>query len=85
MESHQKRDGVIIAIGKIHTWDLPGGPVVKTALPMQGAWVKSLVREPGSQICMAQPINKLNNSKNNKIVFFKKKKKRKKERKTHSQ
>ena len=80
MGSHRQRDGVIIAIGKIHTWDLPGGPMVKTALSMQGAWVKSLVREPRSQICMAQPINKLNNSKNNKIVFF-----FKKERKSHSQ
>ena len=78
MGSRQKRDGVIIAIGKIHTWDLPGGPVVKTALPMQGAWVKSLVREPRSQICMAQPLNKLNNSKNNKIVLFLKRKKKKK-------
>ena len=25
--------------------DFPGGPVVKTALPVQGAWVQSLVRE----------------------------------------
>ena len=26
-------------------WDLSGSPVVKTLLPMQGAWVRSLVRE----------------------------------------
>ena len=25
--------------------DFPGGPVAKTALPMQGTWVRSLVRE----------------------------------------
>ena len=25
--------------------DFPGGPVAKTALPMQGAWVQSLARE----------------------------------------
>ena len=25
--------------------NFPGGPVVKTVLPMQGAWVQSLVRE----------------------------------------
>ena len=25
--------------------DFPGGPVAKTVLPVQGAWVKSLVRE----------------------------------------
>ena len=54
MGSHWQRDGAIIAVGKIHTWDFPGGPVVKTALSVQGAWVKSLVREPGLQICMTQ-------------------------------
>ena len=26
-------------------WDFPGGPVVETALPVQGAEVQSLVRE----------------------------------------
>ena len=26
-------------------WDFLGGPVAKTAFPMQGAWVQSLVRE----------------------------------------
>ena len=25
--------------------DFPGGPVAKTVLPMQGAWVQHLVRE----------------------------------------
>ena len=30
--------------------DFPGGPVVKTLLPEQGAWVQSLVRELSS--CM---------------------------------
>ena len=25
--------------------DLPGGPVAKTLLPMQGAWIQSLARE----------------------------------------
>ena len=30
---------------KIFLRDLHGGPVVKTLLPMQGAWVRSLVRE----------------------------------------
>ena len=27
------------------SWDFRGSPVVKTTLPMQGAWVRSLVRE----------------------------------------
>ena len=26
-------------------WDFPSGPVVKTVLPLQGAWVQSLVQE----------------------------------------
>ena len=26
-------------------WDFPGGPVVRTALPLQGTWVGSLVGE----------------------------------------
>ena len=29
-------------------WDFPGDPVVKPALPLQGAWVLSLVRKGGS-------------------------------------
>ena len=28
-----------------HFGGFPGGPVVKTAFPLQGAWVQSLVRE----------------------------------------
>ena len=28
--------------------DFPGGPVAKTELKVQGAWVQSLVREPDS-------------------------------------
>ena len=30
--------------------DFPGGPVVKTQLPLQGSWVSSLVRELKSYI-----------------------------------
>ena len=30
--------------------DLPGGPVVKTALPVQGVWVQSLAGELKSHI-----------------------------------
>ena len=26
-------------------WDFPSGPVVKTVLPLQGAWLQSLVQE----------------------------------------
>ena len=29
----------------LQPWELPSGPVAKTALPMQEAWVPSLVRE----------------------------------------
>ena len=32
------------------TGDFPGGPVVKTALPLQGAQVRSLVGELGSHM-----------------------------------
>ena len=28
-----------------YNWNFPGGPVVKTVLPLQGAWVLFLVRE----------------------------------------
>ena len=34
---------------KISSGDLPGAPVAKTVLPVQGAQVPSLVRELGSQ------------------------------------
>ena len=30
---------------KNYNWNFPGGPVVKTVLPLQGAWVLSLVRK----------------------------------------
>ena len=30
--------------------DFPGGPVVRTTLPPQEAWVPSLVREPRSHL-----------------------------------
>ena len=29
----------------LQPWELPSGPVAKTALPMQEAWVPSLVRK----------------------------------------
>ena len=33
-------------------WDFPGGPVAKTPpLPMQGAWVRSLLRELDPTCC----------------------------------
>ena len=40
-------------------WDFPGGPVVKTVLPSQGAWVGSLFRE--LQSCMPQSAAKEQN------------------------
>ena len=30
--------------------DVPGDPVVKTELPMQESWVRSLIREPRSHM-----------------------------------
>jgi len=36
--------------------DSPGGPVVKTLLPMQGVWVGSLFRELGSHMPGGQKI-----------------------------
>ena len=36
----------LISTSKTLYWgDFPGGPVAKTLLPMQGAWVPSSVRE----------------------------------------
>ena len=40
-----KRIRVHTAICKMDNWDFPGGPVVKTVPPMQGARVQLLVRE----------------------------------------
>ena len=34
--------------------DFPGGPVAKTVLPMQGVWVRSLVRDLDPTSCMLQ-------------------------------
>ena len=38
--------------------DFPGGPVTKTVLPMQGAWVRPLVREL-DLICQLRTIKNL--------------------------
>ena len=40
---NSKQKSMNLKCGK--TGDFPGGPVAKTALPMQGAWVRSLIRE----------------------------------------
>ena len=32
------------------SWDFPGGSVVDSALPLQGAWVQSLFRELRSHL-----------------------------------
>ena len=39
---------ILIKKKKLDIWDIPGSPVVKTALPLQGVQVQSLVRELGS-------------------------------------
>ena len=59
MGSHWQRDGAIIAVGKIHTWDFPGGPVVKTALSVQGSKVRPLVGKLRSHMLLqlGQKIN----------------------------
>ena len=40
-----KRIHIHTAICKMDNWDFPGGPVVKTVPPVQGARVQLLVRE----------------------------------------
>ena len=47
-------------------WDFPGGPVVKTVLPSQGAWVGSLFRE--LQSCMPA-YHGQKNPKNHFVIF----------------
>ena len=42
-----------------HNKDFPGCPVVKTALPIQGAWVQSLVRKLGFHMPRGVAKNKL--------------------------
>ena len=37
--------GPLLALKKTQLRDFPGGPVAKTLLPMQGAWVRSPVRD----------------------------------------
>ena len=44
--------------GKCLLEDFPGGPVVKTVLPMQGAHVQFLVGEPRSHMLNDQKENK---------------------------
>ena len=41
---------------KTHTWWLPGGPVGKTLLPVQGAWVRSLAGELRSRMPCSKKI-----------------------------
>ena len=43
-------------IKKNNIKDFPGGAAVGTPLPLQGAWVQSLVRELGS--CMSRGVAK---------------------------
>ena len=54
-------------LNETQPWDFPGGPVVKTALPMQGGRVRSLVGELRSHIpCSTAKTdfeNKLKNKK----------------------
>ena len=38
-------DGVFFIPERRLHWDFPSGPVVKTVLPLQGAWLQSLVQE----------------------------------------
>ena len=40
------------------SWESPGGPVVKTVLPLQGVWVRSLVGELRSHIPCSVAKNK---------------------------
>ena len=46
---------------KIMNQDFPGGPVVKTALPLQGMWVLPPV---GERSCMLHSAAKNNNNNN---------------------
>ena len=41
----------ILMIKKMSFRDFPGGPVAKTVLPMQGTWVRPLVRELDPTSC----------------------------------
>ena len=44
---------------KHRCWDFPGGPVVKTpVLPLQGPWVRSLIRELRCHILCGRAENK---------------------------
>ena len=44
-----------IAFFKIEVRDFPGGPVADSLLPIQGAWVQSLVRELDSHMPQLRP------------------------------
>ena len=52
-----------------NVWDFAGGPVVKTPLPLQGAWVQSLVGELKSLLLcgVAKKKKKQNHSRHEQI------------------
>ena len=43
--AHQASLSVEFSGPEYRSGDFPGGPVAKTLLPMQGAWIQSLIRE----------------------------------------
>jgi len=48
--------------------DFPSGPVGKTVLPLQGAWVPSLVRELRSRMPHGMAKNLKNNKDNTRLL-----------------